>query len=276
MPRGENDDTARFMRAIAGFSAAPEAVTKLGRALTQAEGALEAILVEINETVLRRILTFRTDAGAALSLDVVERRVLRVVDAPVSGDSRYGSVVKRVLTAEDAKTLMRFLADCIAPDDQLHVVSALPDDPATAVFEGISVRDLMDLKAAQDTAAELPKPLADMLAQGKDDIRAMVCYAEREALVRWGQEDLCAAADRILPSLPPDSEPSVTLWHGGLREDTALLVISTDGFLICAFCDAQDVSRCFRAWQAYMSNAAHDRCNPIPAGLQGPRSIRHP
>ncbi|WP_227268607.1 hypothetical protein [Roseobacter weihaiensis] len=257
MPRGENDDTARFMRAIAGFSAAPETVTRLGRALVQSGGALEAMLVEINETVLRRTLTFRTDAGATLSLDVSERRVLRVVDAPVSEDKRCASVVKRVLTAEDAKPLMRLLADCIPPDDQVYVVSALPDDPATAVFEGISVRDLMDVKAPQDTAAELPKRLADMVVQGKNNMRAMTCYADREALVRWGQNDLCAAADSILPSLLPDPGPSVTLWHGGLREDSALLVISTEGFVICAFCDAQDVSRCFGAWQAYISNPNH-------------------
>lgn len=74
---------------------------------TDTEEALDALVTVIDDTVLRRMLRFETDAGAVLKIEVANRRLRRIVALPDTG-GRIGeeSLIDRALdTAEDLAAL---------------------------------------------------------------------------------------------------------------------------------------------------------------------------
>jgi hypothetical protein len=73
-------DVDRLSAAVAKLGAAPEPRTRHGRALTAADpqSLVEAVLTEIDETVLGRELILRNDRGEEIRLEVSGRRLLRM------------------------------------------------------------------------------------------------------------------------------------------------------------------------------------------------------
>ncbi|MBV1867954.1 MAG: hypothetical protein KUG69_08630 [Marinosulfonomonas sp.] len=74
------NDTERLQDKLAKLSSAKENIGAGGREISARDksGFLLAILNEIDETVMARLLVFRNDAGNTVELEVVNRRLLRV------------------------------------------------------------------------------------------------------------------------------------------------------------------------------------------------------
>ncbi|WP_457644993.1 hypothetical protein [Profundibacter sp.] len=92
------------------------------------DGNLEALFQEINETILARVLEFRTDTGAKLCLDVIGRRVLHITELETPSDSGASNPLIGTLLSETdhleqfIKTVSAFAKDA----NELSVIASTP------------------------------------------------------------------------------------------------------------------------------------------------------
>jgi hypothetical protein len=126
------------LRAQIASLAEPARVTAEGRLIFEAgEGdPLEALLREIDETILRRVLTFRSGA-ATLVLEVSERRVRRVhgVDAgeDLAPDPAWAKGVEADAAGELVAWLERFCADARSLHAHVDLCATTVDTLAVGV-----------------------------------------------------------------------------------------------------------------------------------------------
>lgn len=100
-------------------------------AAADATAFLRAVLVEIDETVLARKLTFHNEADALISFDVANRRLHRLTDAPAElANSTEGLIGQQFSeTGEDLiPPLTELLTAFFAASQQIHVGTARLQD----------------------------------------------------------------------------------------------------------------------------------------------------
>ncbi len=246
-----DSDTDRFMRAIAAFSAAPEQVTSAGRILPlQAEGPLHAVLNEINETVLRRILVLTQGDDKTLVLDVGERRVLSVLETPSAAAAYRGAIVARTLVENDAGLLLRVLETFCAEDRPIYVSTKLPDPASPSVFDGVSARMLHD-QIEKTRPADLPPHLDSAVDGCLAHAVALVAAKDGDAFLSKGDEDACARFAKIAFDWPgnPKTPTQVSLWHGAFEEGQAVLRIDASAIVIFVLCRPDGLLSCFTLWK---------------------------
>ncbi|MFK7761770.1 MAG: hypothetical protein AB8B62_00780 [Roseobacter sp.] len=246
-----DSDMDRFMRAIAVFSAAPERVTPLGRLLPKpSEGALYAVLNEINETVLRRKLTLTQGGDVTLVLDVGERRVLMVLETPPSASAYHAATTGRNLGENDVGLLLRVIEAMCADDAEIYITTHLPDPGTPAVFDGVSARMLHD-QIEKTRPADMPSHLAAGLDACRAHAIAIVAAKNGDAFSTWGDEDACARFAKIAFDRPgnPEDDVKVSLWHGAFEDGQAVIRADVQGIVIFVLCAPNALLSCFTLWK---------------------------
>lgn len=105
---------------------------------------ITAVMREINETMLGRSLTFHSDAGHRMTLEVAGRRVLRMAEA--EGLARAEACLSAPALEDGQKDdLIRLLQALAVPGLALRVVSTPISNEAEGVSVGLPVALLADL-----------------------------------------------------------------------------------------------------------------------------------
>lgn len=122
---------------------------------------LEALLREVNETILARALMFESSGGASLTLEISGRRVLRLTSATgLSGADRC--LAAPALEEEQKDDLIKLLQAVAAPKHELRVSSSPPEREIDGVSVGFPVALLADLcliELNEVTGAHDPEPM---------------------------------------------------------------------------------------------------------------------
>lgn len=128
---------------------------------------LAALLREINETMLARLLTFDNASGASLTLEVAGRRVLRVTRA--SGlDGADACLAAHALEDDQKDDLIKLMQAIAAKGQELRVTIGPVEREGEAVSVGLPVALLADLllielnrlRPSTSGAAEVPQDAA--------------------------------------------------------------------------------------------------------------------
>lgn len=241
MATGVPTDFSRLALALEGLQTAAQTTGPEGRLIFPGPGgsAQEALLREIDQTVLRRKLSFSNDQGHCLVLVVGERQV-------ESGGSPGGSEVVR-----DVSGLRALLARFEAGSGRIWVRSELAGEGGFGATPGVSVQDLAAAQPS-DSVADLCREISGLT----DGIAIAVVVASRDArsavsgAANWSKTLQALAQD--VENLAPDqaaeaASPRLTIWHG----------ISDDGISVARLCTAA-----FRIWIAF--DPAH-LCDVIAA-----------
>jgi len=120
---------------------------------------ITAVMREINETMLGRSLTFHSDAGPNMTLEVAGRRVLRM--AAAEGLARADTCLSAPALEDGQKDdLIRLLHALAIPGRTLRVVSTPISNEAEGVSVGLPVALLADLMLVElnGIEAETPEP----------------------------------------------------------------------------------------------------------------------
>ena len=166
---------------------------------------ITALLREVNETMLGRTLTFESDGGPKMALEVAGRRVLRMASAVGLFNSEACLAVK-ALDDGQKDDLIRLLQALAIPGRALRVVSGPISQEAEGVSVGLPVALLADLLLVDlhGVGAEAPRPTvmdgsaAKMpIAKVDDAVSAPLlgrfARANGQALMAWmivgGEED---------------------------------------------------------------------------------------
>ncbi|MEM1352084.1 MAG: hypothetical protein AAGF27_07050 [Pseudomonadota bacterium] len=225
-----SDDTARFMQAIAAFSDEPEPVGELGRKIADhPDAAVSAILSEIDETVLRRNLTFVAQSGEMVQIDVAERRVFRVLAIPMDWRDAFAPLVGVDCSGRQGAELMQLFMMFAETASPIYVSADLPDRCKTAGFMGVTLRELRDVYTDLKALSGLPAPLAIALGSLLSHTTASCIVSSGRVLHTSGDEAFQAALRSVCQtvSLETQAQPVVRLWQGGLPQDVAALAATS-------------------------------------------------
>lgn len=252
MAQDRTDDTGRFMNAIAAFSAAPEEVTIYGRRIGARDTSIvDAILSEINETVLRRVLHFSTPDGLGLSLDVSERRVYRLRSLPRDLEQRYNHLLRRNLTEQDASEFLE-IADALSEDSScLYVKASLPDKPDALGFDALSIRVLLSARENASKLSNLPAQITNAISEGQGRELAIYVRTGDAGLTRLGEAVYWDSLGQISNTFDAEgfTKPFIRLWQGALVKDCGLLLAALDGHLIAMLVPQDQIMEQFALWR---------------------------
>ncbi|MEM6563351.1 MAG: hypothetical protein AAF665_02830 [Pseudomonadota bacterium] len=257
MAAREADETGRFMRAIAAFSAAPEEIDARGRRLqVQASAALAAILTEIDETVLRRALTFRRDDGCFLTIDVAERRITKILKTD-SNSPKAPKVIGRPLEPADALDILSLLQAYAEAQSVFWVTSELPEQGSAACHSGVSAGELLQLESQAPSTLSLPVEVATKLEQSRSMALAVLCLTGSKPVLKLGEPDFIDALERLLPVLPDAREPGATLklFSGGLRANSDVLTVQYRSIRLGFVLEHGETIACLSLWQSLLGQA---------------------
>jgi hypothetical protein len=184
---------------------------------------LEAMLEEIDEAILGRTLTFRSEDGAVLALQAANRRLLCVTAVP-EGLAADRTVVTKPLGPEDEVALAAVVEvlKAFAAGRQEVVVTALPfDQPVDPGMRGRSAAAVA--KVLGITLYDRPVPVAmPDPAQGFDAGLARIALAVA-----------AVAGEEPAPATGPDAEAVGRLTALGVPGIAAILrEVAAGGFLV--------------------------------------------
>lgn len=250
--REQKDDTDRFVQAIAALSAAPERVSHLGRQLLSGEaGCLSSILVEFEETVLRRYLILQTEKEEKLFVDVAERRLTSVLAMPTNLEMTYSQLAGKALEDSDVHEVAALLSDFASSSANIYVSSALPGEHEEIDFGGISVRALQE-SGKEIQLSDVPEAYSRAINECKAHVQAMVVVLlDGQVLFSQGDTTLCEALTNRLVHLAPNrsKHQQVTLWQGGSSEVGVSMMVELDEARVATVGRRDVAAKLFAAWQ---------------------------
>ena len=261
MAHDRADDTSRFMNAIAAFSAAPEKTTICGRLVgTEAGSLVDAIVAEVNETVLRRILHFTTPEGSVLSLDVSERRVYRLHALPRSLEAKYAHLLQRNLTAQDAAQFLEIAEELSQTSSTLYAKASLPEAGDAAGFEALSMWHVLAAKENAVKMSNLPAEFAHAIPKARECALALCVRSDGTSLLRSGNAEHCDALEQASDASVAGTEakPLVRLWDGAIVADHAFLLATMDGSSMAMLVPTSQISEQFALWRRVVLKVNQD------------------
>lgn len=252
----DTDEGARFMRAVAAFSAAPEKITPLGRVLYQPEDeALSALLTEINETVLKRRLTFRRADDRSLTLDVCERRIL-LLRKGSSSVSDSDHLAERELVASDGLALLAVLQGFTEDQNKLFVSAQLADSGGSAMPGGVSANELFKLLEEAPCTLSLPAEVARRIEDTKPMALGLLCTSGSRTAMLLGNDEYSATIGRVMAaaSEAADQSDEVLLVQGGLSAEISVVFVRYRAISLCVVVSQDHSAECFTLWHDLVSN----------------------
>lgn len=201
-----------------------------------------ALLREINETMLARLVTFDSGSGSSLTLEVAGRRVLRVTGASAL-DGAEACLAAPALDDDNKDDLIKLMQAVAGRGHDLRVTVASVGREGDAVSVGLPVALLADLllvdlnrlhpstpSAAEDaevtedppTATEEPVADISAAASGPDGLLGRFAQASGPALIAWlivgGAED----------GMMDGPEEMVSHLHGFLQDEGDAVISQLD------------------------------------------------
>lgn len=255
MSKVASQETDRLMRAMAALSAAPNVLTDAGRLLSgqEAHTSLELLLSEVNETVLRRQLTFSDGGKTSFTVEVREKRLLKIsCETPALGASGE-QILNKELTQGDAAQTIKVLRKYCDQMPVLYVVSALVRGSDTGTYEGIPCADLRKLAMNHQRTPALDE-LRQAVEQSKSFAEALVVLVDGVSTTKHGDPDqIEALSDLSAKSSLQETSMGLRIWQGGLADDKFLGVITLSDCSIWIIASGQYLDRCIELWSGLIT-----------------------
>ena len=253
----------RLMRVVGALSSINEVFDDSGR-LIHADGegrfaALQLILSEIEETIMRRNLLFRSSAAQSLTIEVMERRVMQITqaDCPIAARQLVDEVIGRPLTSDDTGQVFEVLQAFCADTKKLHLVSQLPTEILSSALDGVSWCDLSRLSASAVANQTLPGNLAVAIDATKAVAHALVSVGKGKTQTKFGDPAACNALARLMPLAEnPTREASLRVWSIG---QSSIFAAQLDRFSVWVIASEANARACHSLWH----NALFDGA-PLP------------
>ncbi len=228
---------------------------------------LNALLLEIDETLLARTLHFENEGGASLDLEVAGRRILRLAAATgvVGADSCLSVPALDESHLDDLRRIVEAFA---APGRGLRVVTTPFDRLGDSVSVGLPVARLADALAIDLTATAADQTdgflqrmighigdglVAWTIRQANTDDRSAGPEEMITPLRNFLDEDfetLNAQLDRLSPA---PADPVCTVLGADLVGSHNLLCVREDGAVLIGVMDGDSTSPVLAAWNAARS-----------------------
>ena len=183
MDRENSDETDRFLRAIAALSSASDDMTDRGRRITGKDGPHIASLIgEISETVLHRRLQFQSGADETLTIEVNERRLLRLSALPDRIQTQWPRIVCNDLSETDADEVLAALSVFCQDANDLFVRSVTIKSSPHLMMDGTPVVvKIVDSETLWNLNIELPEALS--LAMSGEPVFPFPCEGTQPSRV---------------------------------------------------------------------------------------------
>lgn len=259
MQRDRRNETARFMQAIAAFSASIDPGEEQGRRISASQkAAVSAMLAEIAETVLRRHVTFVSPSGVEVTLDVAERRVHRVLAIPIAWRSDFRELIGQDLTAGHGPELLQLFMTLSDGSGDLYVQTGLPDRKQAAGYSGVTVRELENAQDLWATLVPLPAQLRGVTMRALVHARACVIVNNGTLLQGFGdardQATLRSLCDGAVTA--GGEGPFVRLWHAGWVPDCAVVMVHAEPATVAVLIPSDQMVSLFSDFNATLTGWA--------------------
>lgn len=248
------DETRRLMRAISALSATPDVMAKEGRPLsfeaTESGDTIEAILNEINETVLRRVLSFTAgDGQGTLKIEVFERRILSCHAMPAVLSDKYSKIKGRPLAAQDAAQCFSMLSEFAGALAVCRVSTELPAKTPEQAFDGVACSDLIRLRTLKMSDDSNEASIDHALEITREKSQACLIMRGGDGANFSGQPAFEAGLIEILNSFKVLHEsPEVRLWALDPADNTVVVVVAAAEVCLVAICANPDAFTLFHLW----------------------------
>ncbi len=195
---------------------------------------LGALLQEINETILARVLEFRTDTGAKLCLDVIGRRVLHISELQIpSGDEAANPVIGTLLSESEhlelfLQTVSRFTKDA----NELSVIASTPkqefDTSAVGLQAGRLIKSIPESGNTEEPVIETESAAIQFLTSTSDITDWLILKGE-DAGVNSGDSTNVAALEKVAESNIDKFESYLDQFTTNPNEPAAAIVGTLSG-----------------------------------------------
>ena len=247
-------DLHRLMQAISALSAAPDNVTRDGRLLISPDGVaiglFEALLTEVNETVLHRRLIFRSENNSRLVLEVSERRILQAQCLALDDVGEDNTRARSYLTNEDATDLYQTLSEFARSSKTMRVLSELPETSVQGAVEGVSIKAIRQFEQVGSDIDCLAKPFGVLLEETKNLAIACVTDLGNGELTCWGPDAECSALRMLFLETAADTGlPDIFVWSSGLKNNVSVARVATANEILLAVLSQRSLGAFLRLWK---------------------------
>lgn len=244
------EDTHRLRRALRMFTQSDQLVTQAGRQIWEpgSGSPRSAVLQEISETVLRRVITFKA-AENTLSLDVAERRVLKVVEASGATD-----LCGQALETNDVAAFNSLLNDFEANtlEQKIFAMVHLPQTSDFGEELGLSTFEIEDFVNKSRAAAN-----ADLFAksanESKSFAKSIVSLSEGVITSKWGDSDLAQKLINLLEKrsqiqMPDQQSIQCAIWVNTMPDGLAILRATLKPLEVAVVFSETEINTCLACW----------------------------
>lgn len=213
------------------------------------EETLNAILDQIDKTVLPRLLRFEKRYEQELLLEVAERRVIKFKavdqknDTPLDTEPDGSAGVL-------AEALAHFCENC----GELRYRAIRPTEPIAEGAFGVSVMQIREYLCGRMDAMRPAKTLDAAIAESKDFALALCVdtFCGPETLI--GQQDLANRLRDLNARHPADtSAQRCTIWSGATGLDPSIMRVERDDGRVWLAFEADEIETCISCWAGVFS-----------------------
>lgn len=224
---------------------------------------LEAILTEIDDTLLGETLTFHVGA-AQIAMTVSGRRLLGFIDA--SGFAVPDGILGTTLSPEDTELMdatQVLMSSFAGIEGRIYLTVGAPTKIGTGATVGASIAQLRTswtpLASVEDSDDQTPPNAFLSRLEGK--IIAMLHVQDGAVISHVGPDDHVAAlseihTERFKPfaaaraaNVSTHANPSLTCLLGAGPDDTALIIAVRDGGITLLTVAAKDAAKVHQFWR---------------------------
>lgn len=250
-------ETLRLVQVISALSDAPDRVSKDGRLLqlkvNGSENLLEAMLKEIDETVLQRYLTFTNDQNRRLIAEVAERRVMRFQLEALGEKTGTNFAKQPYLTSEDAPRFFKCMHAYANSSNAVRVRSGLPGQTGSRPVEGVASHSLRALYQGSKNSCTFDDFEGALLEQTKQMTVAFWVARKNKELLSWGSKNERDALKALYEHDQVAKGSSLVIWSGNLRADCAVARVATPDFVLLAMLREQAIDGFLKLWRSHVA-----------------------
>ena len=203
---------------------------------------IEALLQEVNETILARELEFHTDTGAKLCLNIIGRRVLHITALQMPNEGEIASPLVGVLLSESdhLDQFLQTVSQITKDASELSVIASTPkiefDTSAVGLQAARLLKNIPVSGPAEETAVQQGSA-AFRLLTGIPDIAGWLISEGEDAGMSSGETETVAKLQRMAESSTGKYESYLKQLASGPDKPVATVVgsLSEDNLSILCF-----------------------------------------
>lgn len=231
-----------------------------------------SILAEINETILARTLHFTNNSSAELSLDVIDRRILRIASANnLQTVEEIATLIGKSLSeAENLEDILQIIFDFTERTEEISVTTSVLEIDPTENIVGLPVAHLSKQfsgdqfksdfservsNVAYDILIELQEAKAwYIVAEGDDGISFgdLAVVSELQQFVESNKKDIQSYLDQLAPTVGSNICTAIGRLAG---EGAAIVCMRTKSETAFAVIPANLTGPLLRTWKKQMTLA---------------------